>query len=1059
MDHAMPPRHGAKGLDGLRDPSPSRARTPRGFVHDHGGREQQQQQHARMDPRAPPRTPSPWAPSPIPPSVVTAPFTPSPPPPSSRGSGVQTTLDAWRRPSAPSPLAPTRSAASSSTSAPAASRSRNGSATRPRTAVSATMRAALLRAASPYADPRRPATSVGTMAPPRPTTRANGRSTARTVPGSTTQSGTNSGATRPATSGTALGPGAPRYVVALSPHRTAGDGKGRDGGKGGGGGHEMGLCAVDLASGRCMVTHFADTRALPRTLHRLTVFPPAQLIVPSSLYTPTKSEFALLLEESIDPDVEIVPIDKQHFSATKGQVTLRHMGLADDVQALELTLAAQGAALAAISAAFTFLDVTHAMALAHNSIRFVYTPIQGTMMIDALTAASLELVVNQSGHASHTLFGVLNQTKTTMGAQLLRCTVLQPSVDQLAIETRLDAVQEIIETDGLAASLVRALKDLPNVDKLISGFIYVEKTRTVKSAELNLVHLVHLRQLIAALQPLRTALAPARNVLLVEAHRVASDAVFETMDTAMAQVLEPDLAVQTTPIGIRNQRAFAVRTGMHGLLDVARQTYRETTRDIYQLVNDYASQYQLPLKIMYSPSAGFDMELRGHDNAPLPPVFVNVVKKRHGVRLTTLDIMKLNDRIRESMDEIFLISDQIVQDLTDTLRQHVGVLYRLSESVALVDMLAAFAACARMFNYVRPQFLDAIAIQNGRHPVKDLLSRGMDPGRPHPSTSARSAPADSASTVTPSTPYVPNDTYLDGGCNVQLVMGANMAGKTTYLKQVATLVVMAHLGSYVPADVAHVAVVDQILSRMALGDCLTAGTSSFMVEMTEVAYLLRCLGIDDEDEEEELAERAHPTVLGRSGARGQALVLIDELGRGTSPSDALGITYAVVEALAHSNAYVLFATHFHALARHLRHYPNVASLHLDMHVVGGNRVRYLYKVHDGASADRDYGLRLAATLPFPPSLLQKADAIATWLKSTKEDEEEGGGEKEEATRAVHEVARRLGTVLREPVEMAAPLVAYLEDMQRQARATIEGLGGWDAVAARGKCGSEGPESS
>ncbi|KNE71791.1 hypothetical protein AMAG_16098 [Allomyces macrogynus ATCC 38327] len=1021
-----------------------------------------------MDPRAALRTPSPWAPSPIPPSVVTVPFTPTPPPPSpspSRGSGVQTTLDAWRRASTaaavPSPLAPARSAASS-TSVPTSTRARNGSATRPRTAVSATMRAALLRAASPYADPRRPATSVGTMAPPRPTTRATGRSTARTAPGSTTQSGTNSGATRPQTSGTAIGPGAPRYVVALSPHRAAGDGRGREGG--GGGGIEMGLCAVDLASGQCMVTHFADTRALPRTLHRLTVFPPSQLIVPSSLYTPTKSELALLLEESIDPDVEIVPIDKQHFSATKGQATLRHMGLADDVQALELTLAAQGAAFAAISAAFTFLEVTHAMALAHNSIRFVYAPIQGTMMIDALTAASLELVVNQSGHASHTLFGVLNQTKTTMGARLLRCTVLQPSVDQLTIETRLDAVQEIIETDGLAVSLVRALKDLPNVDKLISGFIHVEKTRTVKSAELNLVHLVHLRQLIAALRPLCTALAPARNVLLVEAHRVASDAVFEAMETTMAQVLEPDLAVQTTPIGIRNQRAFAVRTDMHGLLDVARQTYRETTRDIYQLVNDYASQYQLPLKIMYSPSAGFDMELRGHDGTPLPPVFVNAVKKRNGVRLTTLDIMKLNDRIRESMDEIFLISDQIVQDLTDTLRQNVGVLYRLSESVALVDMLAAFAACARMHNYVRPQFKDAIAIQNGRHPVKDLLSRGIDPSKPHPSArGARNAPPDSASTVNPSTPYVPNDTYLDGGCNVQLVMGANMAGKTTYLKQVAALVVMAHLGSYVPADVAHVAVVDQILSRMTLGDCLTAGSSSFMVEMTEIAYLLRCLGIDDDEDEEgeEVeVEKAHPTVLGRAGRSGggQALVLIDELGRGTSQSDALGIAYAVVEALAHSNAYVLFATHFHALARHLRHYPNVVSLHLDMHVVDGNRVRYLYKVHDGACADRDYGLRLAATLPFPPTLLQEADAIATWLKSTKEDDgADGGGE--EAARAVHEVARRLGTVLREPVEMAAPLVAYLKDMQRQARATVDGLGGWDAVVAHGDGGSQGAESS
>ncbi|KAJ3348147.1 MutS protein msh4, partial [Allomyces javanicus] len=650
----------------------------------------------------------------------------------------------------------------------------------------------------------------------------------------------------------------------------------------------------------------------------------------------------------------------------------------------------------------------------------------------------------------------------TMGAQLLRCTVLQPSVDQLTIETRLDAVQEIIETDGLAVSLARALKDLPNVDKLISGFIHVEKTRTVKSAELNLVHLVHLRQLIAALHPLRTALAPTRNVLLVEAHRVASDAVFEIMETAMAQVLEPDLAVQTTPIGIRNQRAFAVRTDMHGLLDVARQTYRETTRDIYQLVNDYASQYQLPLKIMYSPSAGFDMELRGHDGAPLPPVFVNVVKKRNGVRLTTLDTMKLNDRIRESMDEIFLISDQIVQDLTDQLRQHVGVLYRLSESVALVDMLAAFAVCARMFHYVRPQFKDAIAIQNGRHPVKDLLARGIDPSKPHPITrggATRNAP-DSASTVNPSTPYVPNDTYLDGGCNVQLVMGANMAGKTTYLKQVASLVVMAHLGSYVPADVAHVAVVDQILSRMTLGDCLTAGSSSFMVEMTEVAYLLRCLGIDDDEEEdaEGVVEKAHPTVLGRAGAGGQALVLIDELGRGTSSSDALGITYAVVEALAHSNAYVLFATHFHALARHLRHYPNVASLHLDMHVVDGNRVRYLYKVHDGVCTDRDYGLRLAATLPFPPSLLQEADAITTWLKSTKEDEGGADGNGEEAARAVREVARRLGTVLREPVEMAAPLVAYLEDMQRQACATVDGLGGWEAVVARGDGGSDGVES-
>ncbi|ORZ32677.1 hypothetical protein BCR44DRAFT_1231227 [Catenaria anguillulae PL171] len=914
-------------------------------------------------------------------------------------------------------------------------------------------------------DPNHADEHSGSMSTPRPpTTRGSNRpaTRARSVVTTTAAGGEDGGVSQPEH----------RFLVALfSPKGVTGVSGGGESHGGGGGGNnisgqsgEIGVCVFDLVTTTCLVSQFIDSKSLVRTLNKLNVYPPSHLIVPSTFYKPEKSEIALLLESNLDGAVDIIPISRKHFSTINGLEFIRRYALEDQVQHLETSLGPRALGLAAVAAMLKFIETDRHITFTRSGVYFLHESVSGTMFIDTITARNLELVRNQTGLHSQTLLGVLNKCQTVMGARLLRSTILQPPVVPETIELRLDAVAELGSIPSSVQSLLSSLSQIPNIDKLISGFIHIHpKSTTVKSSELDLALILDLRTALRTFPSLLTSLSPFTNPLLTQAQAILSDPTLDTMLAAINELFAADLSLTSTPMGQRNARAFSIQAGVHGLLDVSRRTYQETVADIMQLVDDYAARYEMPLRAVFqSASNGFVLECKA-DQVPeemlreggWPDVFVNVAWKRKVVTCNTLEVMKLNERVRESMNEIFLISDRIVVDLKEELRSKIGVLYKVSESIALVDLLCSFTRLSLSGTYVRPMLSQGMTvIAQGRHPILSVLAN-------RPSTASKHGAVNCADRATQ--PYVPNDTYLDSGCNVQIVTGANGSGKTSYLKQVALITVMAHMGCPVPAQEAVVCVTEVMLSRMSFDDCMLSGASSYMLEMREVAHVLREVAEVswiEKPKGECNGDEAQGSVMGVSNEQEQndmlpvkrkALVLMDEIGRGTSPTEAAGIAYAIIEALAHTKAFVLFATHFHHLFPYLEPYPNIVHLHLSMHVStpasaasnSATTLTYEYRVQDGVSpTTRGYGIQLAASLGLPASILATAERVADRVATMHGFGRPAGEPSPEYAfaRAVHECARRVVAIKYNPHLDDEDRERCLSELQAELRASFPVLG-------------------
>lgn len=301
------------------------------------------------------------------------------------------------------------------------------------------------------------------------------------------------------------------------------------------------------------------------------------------------------------------------------------------------------------------------------------------------------------------------------------------------------------------------------------------------------------------------------------------------------------------------------------------------------------------------------------------------------------------DHAKELLVEIYSMSNIVLKELLADIRQHIASLYKLSGCVAMLDMLHSFAHCCTVTPLVRPEFTDTLAIKQGRHPVLDSMS--------------------SHSTV-------PNNTYASAAANLHIVTGPNMSGKSTYLKQLALLQIMAQIGCFVPANYASFKMVNQVFSRIGSADDMETNASTFMVEMREVAYILQ-----------------HVTP--------RSLVIIDELGRGTSSEEGVGLCYAVCEQLHASKAFVFFATHFLELTQLSAQHYNIANFHFEVKRVldgDGLRVEYTHLLTSGEASEKHYGLQLAEVSSMPAAVVTTARDIAADITRAKESGEDVVGE-------------------------------------------------------------------
>jgi len=571
--------------------------------------------------------------------------------------------------------------------------------------------------------------------------------------------------------------------------------------------------------------------------------------------------------------------------------------------------------LQAAGAALAYVRATQGEALGHLP-RLARLASDEAMPLDPTAVQTLELIDTRDGDPRMTLFGVLDETATPMGARLLRQWLLRPLLDLGAITARQDAVQALIDTPAARARLRRLLAHVGDLERLTSR------------ATLGVAHARDLVGLRACLQPLpeiRTHLGEATAPLLTTARDEIAplDALLALLQQALVD--EPPLVLHEGGL---------IREGWSDALSVLIEDSRQAREWIAGLEERERSRTGLSsLRVRFNRVFGYGIEVSHAQAARVPAEYVRRQTLTGAERYVTPELKEYETKVLGAEERRRRLEYELFEDVRRRVAAEAGPLLTTARTLARLDVLLGLAEVAHLRGHVRPvvDAGDRIEIVDGRHPVLEARS---------------------------TEPVTPNDLALDGDSRVVILTGPNMSGKSVYLRQTGHLVILAQMGAFVPAREARLGLVDRLFTRVGAQDNLGRGQSTFLVEMVETATILN-------------------NVTPRS------LVLLDEVGRGTSTFDGLAIAWSVVEALhERSGCKVLFATHFHELTELANRLAAVRNFHVAVRE-WNDQIIFLHKVRPGGT-DRSYGIQVARLAGLPEPVIARAKALLSELEAAGE---------------------------------------------------------------------------
>ncbi|XP_073725656.1 mutS protein homolog 4-like isoform X1 [Misgurnus anguillicaudatus] len=695
---------------------------------------------------------------------------------------------------------------------------------------------------------------------------------------------------------------------------------------------EIGMASINMKCPELVLSQFADTGTYAKVITKLHNLMPLEILMPDTASVKGQgTKLYNLITESF-PSVTFTAILRKYFNEKKGLEYIQQLCVPEYSTVL-MEVQTKYYCLAYASALLKYIEFVQNSVYAPKSVKVTFTGSEQTAMIDTISASNLELVVNNRDHRSdHTLFGVLNYTKTAGGTRRLRSNILEPLQDVATINSRLDSIQELLQNEELFFGLKNAIGNFLDIDELLSALIQVPKQETVSVAEAKITQVIQLKHVLELVPPLKARLKHSKTALLEAYYTSLEDSRFNSILDQIKSMINDDTSYMKSGLHMRTQKCYAVRPDVNEFLDIARRAYTEVVDDIAGLVDRLGEKYSLPLRTSFSSARGFFIQMRLEGvilpGGKLPEEFIKVTKQKNNYGFTTLDLMKMNDHCEEALKEIFHISYVVVSRFLSEVYEHIYCLYKLSDAVSMLDMLLSLAHACTVSEYVRPEFTDTLAIKQGRHPILERIS-----GQQH----------------------ISNNSYISEGSNFIIITGPNMSGKSTYLKQVALCQIMAQIGSFVPAEYGSFRIADQIFTRIGVDDDFETNSSTFMVEMKEVSYIIH-------------------------NASAKSLIIIDELGRGTSPEEGVGICHSVCEFLINLKAFTLFATHFLELCQLETLYPNVENQHMQVQHVKkegkADSVVYTYLLSQGHSDERNYGIRAAEMTALPLDIIQEAKTVA-----------------------------------------------------------------------------------
>ncbi|BFI95472.1 MAG: DNA mismatch repair protein MutS [Rhodanobacter sp.] len=651
-----------------------------------------------------------------------------------------------------------------------------------------------------------------------------------------------------------------------------------------------GLAWVDLSSGRFLLSEVPHAEALAAELARLQ---PAETLVDESVAWP-KLVSAL-------PGLRKRP--PWHFESDAARRELnRFFGTRDlggfGVDKLPLAIGAAGCLLG-------YVEETQKSALPHLSGMAVEAASE-TIALDAATRRNLELDTHPSGRTEHTLLGVLDETVTPMGARLLRRWLNRPLRSREVLRARHQSIGALIDSRGHEA-LREKLRGIGDLERILARVAL----RSARPRDLST-----LRDGLLAAPELRARIAELDSPLL---HALV-DRIGDHAETA---ALLRRAIVEQPPVLQRD--GGVVNDGYDAELDELRRLSTHADQYLVELEEREKAASGIPtLKVGYNRVHGYYIEISKAQSDKAPTHYTRRQTTKNAERYITEELKQFEDKVLSAKERSLMRERALYEALLDTLTEKLEPLKQAAAAIAELDVLVTLAERAETLDWSAPQLADepGIAIERGRHPVVEKVREE---------------------------PFEPNDLVLNDARRMLVITGPNMGGKSTYMRQNALIVLLAHIGSYVPASAAMIGPVDRIFTRIGAGDDLSRGQSTFMVEMSETANILH-------------------------NATAHSLVLMDEVGRGTSTYDGLALARAAaVHLAAASRAFTLFATHYFELTELAGEYPGIANVHLDA-VEYGDQLVFMHAVKDGP-ANRSFGLQVAALAGLPKAVI--ADARRT----------------------------------------------------------------------------------
>lgn len=666
-------------------------------------------------------------------------------------------------------------------------------------------------------------------------------------------------------------------------------------------------CAIaDITTGDCFLTELDKAQKL---LDEINKFTPAEIICNESF-----------LMSGVDTEdlknrlgICVFSQEPWYFDDELCRKTLKEHFQVNSLEGLGIGEFESG--VLAAGALFLYLQETQKTALSHMATIRPYSA-EKYMLIDSSSRRNLELVETlREKQKRGSLLWVLDKTKTAMGARTLRSYVEQPLIDQEEIENRLSAIEELNEHPMLRDEIREYLQPIYDLERLISRISYKSANpRDMIAFASSLEMLPHIKQVLKEFSsPVLRQLEEEMDSLL-DISGLIKQAIVD----------DPPLAQKDGGI---------IREGYHEDVDKFRRSRTDGKKWLSELEARERERTGIrTMKIKYNRVFGYSLEITNAFKDQVPDNYIRKQTLTNAERYITQELKELEDLILGAEDKLYALEYELFCDVRDKVGAEVVRIQQTAKAVAAIDILASLALVAQRNNYVRPKINNSgvIDIKNGRHPVvEQMIENDM---------------------------FIANDTYLDNQKKrISIITGPNMAGKSTYMRQTALIVLMAQIGSFVPAEKANIGIVDRIFTRVGASDDLASGQSTFMVEMTEVANILR-------------------------NATSKSLLILDEIGRGTSTFDGLSIAWAVVEHISNTKlcgAKTLFATHYHELTELEGKISGVNNYCIAVKEKGDDIV-FLRKIVKGG-ADKSYGIQVAKLAGVPDTVIQRAKELVEEL--------------------------------------------------------------------------------